>query len=161
MGGPAGPASVSHTCQSHSQSHWICPRTFHLPKPLSSLLLLLLFFFFRKISPELTSATNPTLFAKEDWSWANIHAHLPLLYMWDACHSMAWQVGCRSTPGIRTSERRTTKSERVNLTAAPPGWPQILCFFWLSHFRLDVLSLIRILTYIGSKDEEDWMKTKH
>ena len=51
-----------------------------------------LFFFLRKISPELTSATNPPLFAEEDWPWANNHAHLPLLYMWDACHSMACQA---------------------------------------------------------------------
>ena len=48
-------------------------------------------FFLRKISPELTAA-NPPLFAEEDWPWANIHDHLPLLYMWDACHSMACQA---------------------------------------------------------------------
>ena len=46
------------------------------------------FFFVRKISPELTSA-NPPLFAEEDWPWANIRAHLPLLYVWDAYHSIA------------------------------------------------------------------------
>ena len=40
-------------------------------------------FVLRKISPELTSATNPPLFAEEDWPRANIRAHLPLLYMWD------------------------------------------------------------------------------
>uniref|UniRef100_A0A9L0JF68 Phosphatidylinositol glycan anchor biosynthesis class F n=1 Tax=Equus asinus TaxID=9793 RepID=A0A9L0JF68_EQUAS len=45
----------------------------------------------RKISPELTAA-NPPLFAEEDWPRANIHAHLPLLYTWDAYHSMACQV---------------------------------------------------------------------
>ena len=39
--------------------------------------------FLRKMSPELTAA-NPPLFAEEDWPWANICAHLPLLYMWDA-----------------------------------------------------------------------------
>ena len=48
-------------------------------------------FFLRKISPELTAA-NPSLFAEEDWPWTNIRAHLPLLYVWDAYHSMAWQV---------------------------------------------------------------------
>ena len=48
-------------------------------------------FFLRMISPELTSA-NPPLFSEEDWPWANICAHLPLLYMWDACHSMACRV---------------------------------------------------------------------
>ena len=52
------------------------------------------FFFLKKISPELTSAANPPLFAEEDWPGANIHACLPLLYIWDACHSMA----CRAVP---------------------------------------------------------------
>ena len=51
---------------------------------------LTLAFFLRKISPELTSAANPPLFAKEDGPWVDIYAHLPVLYMWDACHSMAW-----------------------------------------------------------------------
>ena len=43
-----------------------------------------IFFFLRKIKPKLTSAANPSLFAEEDWPQANIHAHLPLLCMWDA-----------------------------------------------------------------------------
>ena len=45
-------------------------------------------FFFSFFSPELTTA-RPPLFAEEDWPWANIHIHLPLLYMWDAYHSVA------------------------------------------------------------------------
>ena len=45
-------------------------------------------FFLRKISPVLTAA-NPPLLAEKYWPWANIRAHLPLLYMWDAHHSMA------------------------------------------------------------------------
>ena len=57
-----------------------------------------LFLFLRKISPELTAA-NPPLFAEEDWPWANIHAHLPLLYMRDAYHSMAWQAVPCPHPG--------------------------------------------------------------
>ena len=52
------------------------------------------FFFLRKISPELTSAANPPLFAEEDWPWANIHAHFPLLYTWDTYHSMAFAKQC-------------------------------------------------------------------
>ena len=52
-----------------------------------------LVFFLRKISPELTAA-NPPLFAGEDWPWANIPAHLPLLSMWDAYHNMA----CHTVP---------------------------------------------------------------
>ena len=50
------------------------------------------FFFLRTIRSELTSAANPPLFAEEDWPWANIRAHLPLLYIGDAYHSMACQV---------------------------------------------------------------------
>ena len=38
------------------------------------------FFFLRKINPELTCAVNPPLFAEEDWPWANICTHLPLLF---------------------------------------------------------------------------------
>ena len=75
----------------------------------------------RKISPELTSATNGALFAEEDWPWANIRAHLPLLYMWDACHSMAWQAVRRPAPGIQTAEPWAKKAEHVNLTTAPSG----------------------------------------
>ena len=56
--------------------------------------------FLRKISPELTSATNPPLFAEEDRPWANIRAHLPLLCMWDAYHSMACQAVPRLLPGL-------------------------------------------------------------
>ena len=56
------------------------------------------FFFLRKVSPELTAA-NPPLFAEEDWPWASIHAHPPLLYVWDACHSMACQAAPCPNPG--------------------------------------------------------------
>ena len=95
---------------------------------------LLLFLSFQKISPELTSAANPPLFAEEDWPWANIHAHLPLLYTWDTRHSMAFAKQChvhtrdlnRQTPGHQ-------KAKRANLTAAPPDQPQNLflksCFY--------------------------------
>ena len=60
---------------------------------------------------------------EEDWPWANIHAHLPLLYMWDACHSIAWQAVHRSAPGIQTGEPRAAKAECANLTAVPLGQP--------------------------------------
>ena len=66
--------------------------------------ILFIYFLLRKISPELTSAANPPLFAEGDWPWAYIRAHLPLLYMWDACLSVAWQAVHRSTPGIWTGE---------------------------------------------------------
>ena len=96
--------------------------------PYSSKSTLVSFFIFLegKISPELTAA-NPPLFAEEDWPRANIHAHLPLLYMWDAYHSMAFAKQChvctldpnRQTPGHR-------EVECENLTALPPGRPQYL-----------------------------------
>ena len=82
----------------------------------------LLFWGGTKISPELTTA-NPPLFAEEDWPWANIRAHPPPLYMWDAYHIMAWQAVPRTTPGIQTGELLDAKAESVNLTTAPPGRP--------------------------------------
>ena len=59
-------------------------------------------FSFRKISPKLTSAANPPLFAEEDWplfAEEDICARLPLLYMWDTYHSMACQVVPCQHPG--------------------------------------------------------------
>ena len=40
-----------------------------------------IFIFFWKISHELTPAANPPLFAEEDWPLADIHTHLPLLFI--------------------------------------------------------------------------------
>ena len=77
----------------------------------------------RKISPELTTA-NPPLFAEKDWPWANIRSHLPLLYMWDAYHSMAFAKRCHVhtwDPNWQTLGHREV--ERANLTTAPPGLP--------------------------------------
>ena len=68
-----------------------------------------LFFFLKKLSPELTSAANPLLFAEEDWLWANVHAHLPLLCMWDTCHSMACQVVPCPHPGSEPANPRLAK----------------------------------------------------
>ena len=85
-------------------------------------------YFLRKISPEITSTNNTPLFAEEDCAWANIRAHLPLLYTWDTYHSMAWQVVHRSAPRIQTGEPQAAKAEHVNLTAAPLGWPHELIF---------------------------------
>ena len=83
----------------------------------------------KKISPKLTSATNPPLFPEEAWPWANICGHLPLLYMWNACHSRAWQVVRRSACRIRAGEPWAAEVERVNLTAVPPGWlPEKILF---------------------------------
>ena len=79
--------------------------------------------FWRKISPELTSGDNPPLLAEEDWPWANICAHLALLYMWDAYHSMALTSSDISTPEIWTSDPQATKAECANLTATPPAQP--------------------------------------
>ena len=67
-------------------------------------------------------------FFEEDWPWATICAHLPLLDMWYACHSMAWQAVHRSTPRIQTSASQAAEEEGANLTAGPLGWPLILFF---------------------------------
>ena len=86
------------------------------------------FVFGGMISPELTTA-NPPLYAEEDWPWANIHARLSLLYMWDAYHSMASAKWCH----VHTRDQnqwalRHRELEHVHLTAGPPGqpWFQIL-----------------------------------
>ena len=86
------------------------------------------FFGVWKIYSELTFATNPPLFAEEAWPWANMHVHLPLLYMWDACHSTAWHAVHRSAPGIPTGEPQAAEAERVNLTTAPLDQPQYVYF---------------------------------
>ena len=85
-----------------------------------------LFIYLRKFSPELTSAANLPLFAEEDWPWAKIRAHLPVLYMWDACPSMACQAVHSSAPWIRTSEPRGTETESADLPAVPPGRPSLV-----------------------------------
>ena len=77
--------------------------------------------------------------SEEDWPWANIHAHLPLLYMWDACHSMAWQAVRRSPPGLQTSEPQAGKAECVNLTTAPPGWPLLVRIILKKIFEISCL----------------------
>ena len=89
----------------------------------------LFFFVLRKISPELIAA-NPPLFAEEDWPWANICTHLPLLYMWDACHTMAWQVVCRSAPRTRTSKPWAAEVEHANLPLCHRAIPQLFKKLW-------------------------------
>ena len=58
-----------------------------------------------------------------------MRVHLPLLYMWDMCHSMAWWAVCRSTPGIWNGEPWAAKVEHENLTAAPQGQPLSEIFY--------------------------------
>ena len=98
---------------------------------ISFFLFLNFFFFLRKISPELT-ATNPPLFAEEDWPWANIHAHLPLLFMC-GMPTTAWRAKqCYVRTGIGTGEPQDAEVEHVNLTTAPPGrsWERIQLLKW-------------------------------
>ena len=83
----------------------------------------------RKISPELTAA-NPSHFAEEDWPWANICAHLPLLYMWDAYHSMAFAKWCHVHtwhPNWRTPGRR---SRTCALNRCATGLAPWRSFLW-------------------------------
>ena len=53
-----------------------------------------LLFVLRKISPELTSTTNPPLFAEEDYPWANICAHLPPFFFICGTPATAWLINC-------------------------------------------------------------------
>ena len=73
----------------------------------------LFFFNLRKISPELTTANSP-LFAEEDWPWANMGAHLPLLYMWDAYHSMA----CQAVPCLHLGSEQANPGPPRSRTCA-------------------------------------------
>ena len=97
---------------------WILLREKQKVKPIQ-----ITFFFLRKISPELTSAANPPLFAEEDRPWAHIRAHLSLLYMWDACHSMACQAVPCPHAGSELVNPGPPEAEHAHLTGAPPGRP--------------------------------------
>ena len=85
--------------------------------------LFLSFFVLRKISPELTSATNPLLFAEEDWPWANICVYLPLLLYVGHLPQHSLIRCAMSAPGIRIGKPRATEVEHENLTTAPQGQP--------------------------------------
>ena len=103
------------------------------------------FYFLRKISPELTTANLP-LFAKEDWPWANIHAHLPPFYMWDTYRSMAFAKRCH----VRTRDpnQKTLgcqEGERVNLTSVPPSRPQNLHLSELDRCSEGAPSLVTMI----------------
>ena len=88
------------------------------------------FFFLGKISPELTTA-NPPLFAEEAWPWANIRAHLPLLYMRDAYHSMACQAVPCLHPGSEPANPGLPRSGTCELnryaTGPAPHWSFLKC----------------------------------
>ena len=90
-------------------------------------------FFLRKISPELTSAANPPLFAEEDWPRAKIRAHLPLLSMWDTCHSIAHLAVPCPHLGSELCKPCAAEGEPANLTTAPRGWPHTLGIFNWSY----------------------------
>ena len=104
-------------------------------------------FFFRKISPELTTA-NPPLFSEKDWPWTNIHAHLPLLYTWDAYHSMAFcqAVPCLH-PGSESSNPRPLRSRTCELnccTTRPAPWLLFLKLQLSSTYYLSLAFLMSI-----------------
>ena len=87
-------------------------------------------FFLRKISPELTCAANSPLSAEEDWPWANIRVHLPLLYTWDACHSMAFAKRCH----VRTCDLNPRTLGHRSRTCTLNPWATqlapIICFIF-------------------------------
>ena len=106
-------------------------------------------YFLRKISPKLTTA-NPPLFAEEDWPWANICAHLPLLYMWDAYHSMAFAKRCQvctQDPNRRTPGHQEV--EHAHLTAAPLGRPHALGLNTAGLWEQEQVWAVHTKTFIG------------
>ena len=71
---------------------------------------------------ELTSAANPRLFAEENWPWAHICAHLPLLYTRDAYHSMACQaVPCLHPGSEPVNPGRQSRTCALNRCASGPA----------------------------------------
>ena len=78
----------------------------------------------RKIGPELTSVASLPLFT---WGRLSLSQHphqfSSILYV-GCCHSMAWCVVCRSTPGKQTIEPRVAKEEPTDLATMPLGQPQ-------------------------------------
>ena len=91
------------------------------------------FFFWRKIHPELTSAANPPLFAEEDWPWANIHAHLPQLYMWNPYHSMACQAVPCLHPGSEPVKPGLPRRGMCALNRCATGQPSAHFLNKLKH----------------------------
>ena len=105
-----------------------------------SLLFYFLFIFLvRKIGPELTSMPIFHFLLKEGCHWANICAHLPLFYMWDPCHSMAWWAVCWSMPRIRTCKPWAAKAEHTNLITTPTG---LALLFFLKNKKWVVIAWV-------------------
>ena len=98
---------------------------------------------------------SPPLFAEEAWPWANIHAHLPLLYTWDTYHSVACQAVPCLHPGSEPVNPGPPRSRtwELNPCATVPAPTyflkhiasvliltgplvfQLLCFKTRCHFR--------------------------
>ena len=94
------------------------------------------FFFLRKISPELTTANPPFFLLRKDWPWANIRAHLPLLYTLDTYHSMAFAKWCQvhtQDPNWRSWLPRSGTCELNRRATGPaPLWN-----IWMAHVHLN------------------------
>ena len=90
--------------------------------------------FFRQTGPELT-----------------LVPHLSLLYMWDACYSMAWQAAHTSVPGIRPGEPQATEADHVNLTTLPRDWTRERNIF-LNCVFLDIEPEIFMFRKLKLKD---------
>ena len=82
-----------------------------------------LFFFVRKLSPELRSDVNPPPFAKEDWPWANICAHFPLLFIWDSATAWPDKRCVTVHPGSEPVNPLAAKVEHAHLATEPRGRP--------------------------------------
>ena len=90
----------------------------------------LLYLFGKYLSPFCALSFHLFLSFEEDWPWANICAHFPLLYMWNICHSMARYVVCRSVPRIWTCKSQAAKVEHATLTTVPPCQPCLFPVWW-------------------------------
>ena len=100
------------------------------------------FFFLRKISPELTTASPPLFFAEEAWPWANIRAHLPPLYMWDAYHSMACQAVPCPHPGSELANPGPQRSRTRTLNRCTTGPALKIFLFNDSKLNKSFLTLL-------------------
>ena len=73
------------------------------------------------------------IYFEEDWPWANICAHLSLLFVCGMLPQHGLMSGYRSAPGILTREPQDSEVQLSNLTATPQGWPRKLIVLDRTH----------------------------
>ena len=60
-------------------------------------------------------------FAEEDWPWANICAHLPLLFIWDAATAWFEKRCIGACLGSEPVNPGATEAEQPHLATTPAG----------------------------------------